>query len=58
MYTINELALKLNVSRLAIVRMLADGRLPQPVKLGPAKSSPIRIPREETDAAIAAMQRG
>jgi len=55
MYTINELALKLNVSRLTIVRMIADGRLPKPIKLVPAKTSPVRLPPEATDAALAKM---
>ena len=53
MYTINELALKVNVSRLTIVNMIKDGRLPAGIELGPAKTSPVRLPRKETDAAIA-----
>jgi excisionase family DNA binding protein len=57
-YSFNEVAKMLSVSRQTIYRMIEDGRLPAPIKLGNAQRSSVRFEKTKVDAALAAMQTG
>ena len=57
-YSMNELAEMLRVSRQTIYRMIEDGRLPSPIKLGKGQGSSIRFEKAKVDAALAALQTG
>jgi excisionase family DNA binding protein len=57
-YSFNEVAKMLRVSRQTIYRMIEDGRLPAPIKLGNAQRSSVRFEKAKVDAALAALQTG
>jgi excisionase family DNA binding protein len=56
--SITQVMEMLGVSRSTVERMVRQGRLPRPIKLGPAQGSSIRFEKAKVEAALAAMQTG
>ena len=56
--SITQVMEMLGVSRSTVERMVRQGRLPRPIKLGPGQGSSIRFEKAKVEAALAAMQTG
>jgi excisionase family DNA binding protein len=56
-YTKRQVAETLQVHDVTVDRMVADGRLPKPIKLGTARNSPVRFDAAAVDAAVGRMAR-
>jgi excisionase family DNA binding protein len=56
MITVKQLAKQLAFEQSTIFRMVKDGRLPKPVKLGSARNSPVRFDLDEVTAYLAAQK--
>jgi excisionase family DNA binding protein len=50
--TSKEVCALLSISRPTLERMVKDGRLPRPAKLGTSKGSPVRFDPEKIKAAV------
>ena len=53
--TMPEVCAMLKISRATAQRMVIDGRLPKPTKLGRSRTALIRFSREKVEAAIASL---
>jgi excisionase family DNA binding protein len=56
--TVQQLANHLGLCRASVDRMVADGRLPTPIKLGASRNSPVRFNITEVEAFLAALKQG